>query len=225
MGYLETKKNIFLSDIKKSRLPKEYQEVEWIQRPGAPQTNNCYIKTGIYSSTKTTVDTIEFELTIEQIHDGYHHNVFGSNYGIQAKHLDSAQYIGDPTKNLQATGKFTYAVGQSPTYNRYMICGGLLYHSKVSQGLEIYLFTMNGLNNGTPSPPVGPQDYNGSNKDYPAQFNGKLYYCKVTKNNEVIREFIPCYRKVDEEIGLYDLINNKFYSNDGTGYFEKGPNV
>lgn len=224
MGYLEKKRNIFLSDIKKARLPKEYQEVEWIQRPGAPMTNNCYIKTGVYSSKNTTVDIIEFELTIEQIHDNYHHHVFGSNYGIQAKYLNSAQYIGDPAKNIQATGKFTYAVGQSPTFNRYMICGDFLYHSKVTQGLEIYLFTMNGLGTANPSP-VGPQDYNGSDKDHCAQFNGKLYYCKVTKNNEIIREFIPCYRKEDEEIGLYDLVNNQFYSNSGTGQFTKGPNV
>ena len=178
MNYLLQKKMALLSNIKTRRLPSEYQEVEYIQREGAPQTNNCYIKTGVYSSTKTTVDTIEFELTIEQIHDGYHHHIFGSNYGIQAKHFNSLQYIGDPKKSLEANGKFTYTVGQSPTYNRYMIYGDLLSHSKVSQGLEIYLFTMNGLNNGTPSPPVGPQDYNGSNKDYPAQFNGKLYYCK-----------------------------------------------
>ena len=47
----------------------------------------------------------------------------------------------------------------------------------------------------------------------------------MTENDIVTREFIPCYRKQDGEIGLYDLINNQFYSNDGTGQFSKGADV
>lgn len=45
------------------------------------------------------------------------------------------------------------------------------------------------------------------------------------KNNVLIRNMIPCYRKSDGEIGMYDTINNIFYTNFGTGSFLKGNDV
>jgi len=53
----------------------------------------------------------------------------------------------------------------------------------------------------------------------------KIYFLKITKSNELIRDFIPCYRKSDNVIGMYDLVENKFYTNDGTGEFTAGPIV
>ena len=41
----------------------------------------------------------------------------------------------------------------------------------------------------------------------------------------LIRNYIPCYRKSDNEIGLYDIVNNVFYTNQGTGVFLKGSNA
>ena len=50
----------------------------------------------------------------------------------------------------------------------------------------------------------------------------RLYNLKISKDNEMKYEFIPCYRNRDGKAGLYDLINNVFYLNDGTGEFIKG---
>lgn len=50
---------------------------------------------------------------------------------------------------------------------------------------------------------------------------GKIYMCKF--GNE--RNFIPCYRKSDGAIGMYDTVNNYFYTNQGEGCFSKGNNV
>ena len=44
----------------------------------------------------------------------------------------------------------------------------------------------------------------------------KLYKCKIWQGNEITRDFIPCYRKVDEVKGLYDLVEGKFYTNQVT---------
>ena len=52
--------------------------------------------------------------------------------------------------------------------------------------------------------------------------NMRLYSFKFTDNNALIRDFIPCYRKADNEIGLFDLVNGVFYTNQGTGTFLKG---
>ena len=35
-------------------------------------------------------------------------------------------------------------------------------------------------------------------------------------------DFIPVVRKLDGKAGLYDIKNNKFYLNNGTGEFIKG---
>ena len=53
-------------------------------------------------------------------------------------------------------------------------------------------------------------------------WNGKLYYTKIYDNNMLVRDFIPCYRNSDNEVGLYDLVNNVFYANQGTGVFTYG---
>lgn len=50
----------------------------------------------------------------------------------------------------------------------------------------------------------------------------KIYEYKTYNNSDVVQDFIPCYRKSDNEIGMYDTVNNKFYTNQGTGTFKKG---
>ena len=53
----------------------------------------------------------------------------------------------------------------------------------------------------------------------------RIFSCKLYADGVLIRDFIPCYRKVDGEIGMLDSVNNVFYTNDGTGTFVKGRNV
>ena len=50
----------------------------------------------------------------------------------------------------------------------------------------------------------------------------KLYNFKIYYNNNLIRNFIPCYRNSNNEVGLYDIVNNTFYTNQGTGVFTYG---
>ena len=47
----------------------------------------------------------------------------------------------------------------------------------------------------------------------------RIYDCQIYNNSVLIRDFIPCYRNSDNEVGLYDLVNNVFYTNQGTGSF------
>ena len=50
----------------------------------------------------------------------------------------------------------------------------------------------------------------------------KLYYFEMYDNDILIRHYIPCYRKSDGKIGLYDIVEGKFYTNEGEGEFLKG---
>lgn len=53
--------------------------------------------------------------------------------------------------------------------------------------------------------------------------NLSVYYCKIYDNGTLIRNFIPAKRNSDNVLGLYDIVNSKFYTNAGTGTFIAGP--
>ena len=50
----------------------------------------------------------------------------------------------------------------------------------------------------------------------------KLYYFKIYVEDVLVRDFIPCYRNSDNVVGMYDLVSNTFFVNQGTGTFTKG---
>lgn len=53
----------------------------------------------------------------------------------------------------------------------------------------------------------------------------KLYYMKITEDTTLVRDFVPCYRKLDNVIWLYDLVNDVFYTNSGSWTFTKWQDV
>lgn len=52
----------------------------------------------------------------------------------------------------------------------------------------------------------------------------KLYCARISDGHEVIREYIPCYRKSDGEIGLYEKFTGQFLTSE-TGSFAKGEDI
>lgn len=57
-----------------------------------------------------------------------------------------------------------------------------------------------------------------------SQITSKLYGCKIYTSDQLVRDFIPCINPAGA-VGLYDLVNSKFYANAGTGTFDAGPEV
>ena len=53
----------------------------------------------------------------------------------------------------------------------------------------------------------------------------QLYGCKIWDDDILVRNFVPCYRVSDNKPGLYDLVNDEFLTNSGTGEFTLGPEV
>ena len=51
---------------------------------------------------------------------------------------------------------------------------------------------------------------------------GKWYYIKVYRSGTLVRDYVPCVRNSDGIAGLYDKVENKFYTNSGTGSFGSG---
>lgn len=60
---------------------------------------------------------------------------------------------------------------------------------------------------------------------YSSNTHGKIasYHHEKADGTEV--NLIPCYRKSDNEIGMYDTVTKTFYVNSGTGEFIVGPDV
>ena len=56
-------------------------------------------------------------------------------------------------------------------------------------------------------------------------YNMKVYRLKLYEDSILMREYVPCYRESDNEIGLYELVNKVFYPNNGAGSFNKGSDV
>ena len=50
----------------------------------------------------------------------------------------------------------------------------------------------------------------------------RIYSCKIYQNNFVIRDLVPCKRKSDNELGMYDRVSHRFFTNSGTGTFTAG---
>jgi hypothetical protein len=53
----------------------------------------------------------------------------------------------------------------------------------------------------------------------------RIYKCEIKEQGVFIKKFVPCYRRSDNAIGMYETVEGKFYPNDGTGSFTKGNDV
>ena len=63
-----------------------------------------------------------------------------------------------------------------------------------------------------------------SNSSNEAIYNKQIrkYSIKIYVNDELARNYIPVLRDVDGKVGMYDLVEKKFYVNFGTGSFIAG---
>ena len=55
--------------------------------------------------------------------------------------------------------------------------------------------------------------------------SARLYSCKIIKDDETVRNYIPAKRNSDGVVGLYDLISKTFFTNAGTGTFTAGSEI
>ena len=102
--------------------------------------------------------------------------------------------------------------------------------------LSVYHDTVliNGLSCGTPDGTYASASpwhtylfvshHNTENKlDFNSAFVGQIHSFKVYRNDVLTHEFIPCYRKSDNAIGVYDTVGQAFAA--GSGSITKGADV
>ena len=219
--YTATTTNIYLDEPIDGRanIPSEYTEVEYIESTGTQ-----YINTNIIPTNTTGV---EAKITI--CNDNNWDNVF---MGCRESSSSDSRYWID----VDWTGNDTIIFGFNSNTNindRYFLKG-----SDVGKSFIISMNYMNDrtgkINGITYDTSISSKTlvsmskpmyiFAGNRSGYAAyQYSGKLYNLKITDGTNVIKNFIPCYRKSDNVAGLYDLVNNVFYTNQGTGNFIVGP--
>lgn len=209
--------------IRKSLLPKEYQQVEYIENTGSQ-----YINTGLIGKSGYTLET---ELSFTQLATGSYQYFAGYSYTGSADRL----YYIRMANNSRALG-YTYGSDNSQTSNFATLIEDTWYKFKSVMKANLQQLYLDGtLLGGTT---FGELSYDSQNPKYIYMFvtnyvnslNGptkaKCKYAKwYDENDELVRWFIPCYRISDNVIGMYDLITKSFYDNQGTGVFGKGNNT
>lgn len=193
-----------------SMLPKEYQEVEYIESSGTQ-----YIDLDFCPNLP-----VKIEATLTQTDSSGDNTLFSAN-GINLE----LNYMSNQIQLGMLGGWRIEGVTPPAVDTRHNLSA---YFSNGEQWVEI-----DGQRVGESSA-TGTYDTsknlslfyydNGSSSDK-RYFDGKHEEYKIYENNVLVSYLIPCYIKATGEAGFYDLITETFFGNDGTGEFTVGPDV
>lgn len=202
-------------------LPAEYQAVEYIESTGTQ-----YIDTGIAPSPNFRFDMkAAFTTTngaqvaagaYQKVSTGYH--VFCAIFRSRDGLFQFATMTDSP--------QLTYTIGASDT-NIHEVSYDIYGSKYLFDGTEYelvypYVFTM--------SKAITLFVYNSEVLE--AYAKARMYSVQIYDADTLVRDFVPCYRKFDGAVGMYDLCGSAssfdgtpFYGNLGNGDFIKGKNV
>ncbi len=200
---------------KTARLPKEFQEVEYIQSSGAQ-----YINTG-FSPNQDTRVIAEMEYVS---HTDQTCGLFGVGIGT-GKIYELYHY----------SGAYTFAYGST----KYTATTAVAIGQKMLIDVSGQRATVNISGVVVDVTPSNSESFADAGTIYihalhrgsAASFLSytRTYSFKIYDNGILARDFVPCYRKSDGSVGLYDLVTASFYTNAGMGDFttdlDGGPEV
>ena len=204
-----------------SILPKGYKPVEYIGSSGTQYVDTGVKPTDDLSTDITYVDT-------SSTGDNY---VLGSRednnslvmYGVSgsSSNLDFDISFKGESYNIAATrtSNKKYRISLTPQYDTndgYRMHGILkdLISDQVYEGYTNYVNTAFANNVAN----IYVFALNSSN----VHQGMKVYSLKFKKGKNLIHNYFPCIKTSTNETGLYDLIGDKFYGNEGTGSFTPG---
>ena len=208
MDMMAIRRRVLMASRKKeSRLPDEYREVKYIESTGTQ-----YIDTGIIGKTGIRVLTEMGWRTLSS-------TLFGSRKNVSSTRFYVAYY----------SSKIDFGYGSNLVSDIFPQAGQI-YEIDFDTRDSIKRFGVDGVyKTDTANIDTGCNMYifcynrNGTIMD---KSNSIFKSMAITNaNNEMLRNFIPCYRKSDGEIGMYDTVSKSFFTNSGTGTFLKGADV
>ena len=180
-------------------IPEEYQEVEYIHSSG-----DQYIDTGIKDYLKIELD-VKFDdnVTNRQLM-GFTHSSTGQSFGVNTSYV--------------------YEINSGTIKNTDGRVRGLLTYEHKSGG-SVLTFGESSVTGGSGPKPSQTFRLFGLSTSTSYKCHATIYSAKIYLNAVLSRYFVPCYKKEDNTPGLFDILNNTFYPNQGTGSFDIGPDV
>lgn len=194
-----------------ARLPSEYQELDYIQSTGTQ-----WIDTGY---TPVQNDELEIKNVICKPLTSTHQALFSAGTGTYQWIL----LISQKSDNAVLSGYYKYF--SSGNADEISITHNLNTAKTVkSNSTGLYYGDTN----------VGSLSYGGAvnttlrlliraNGATPA--TAQIGEVTIKNGDTLKRNMIPCYRKSDNAVGMYDLVEKKFFGNAGTGTFLMGNEV
>lgn len=206
--------------IHKALLPKEYQQVEYIENQ-----INAYIDTG-YAPNYNNDIHIKIGFARTNAATGYRYCIL-SDYVTTSNYTTSIEINTSNAARFYRSGVVDATLGTVSVndYNKMTVDYNSTTHNyNVTLNNDSVTGTMSSYNTGTD--PNTMLLFVDQAKRF-ATFNKplRIYGLKIAENGVLIRHMIPCYRKSDSVIGMYDRVNNVFYTNAGTQSLVKGNDV
>ena len=218
-----TKKGRMEIDLKgqtsQSVLPTEYQQVEYIENTGS-----SYIDTG---KILTQNNSFEFKMKSPEVLGSETSMNCGSRSGASFNNISSNFQGNNLTVDFNNSNYTWYRASYSMQPSTiYKVYSSKLIR-KISDENDNVLASNTNVCNDTIRTPNTCTIFkiNPAPQTYWLYARTKLYYFKIWENDELVMNLVPCYRKADNEIGMYDTITNTFLTNQGTDIFVKGNDV
>lgn len=190
-----------------SKLPEGYTEVEYIQSSGTQ-----YIDTGFVpnNNTRVVMDITVLNGTVSSFFGARKGSTDSSFTAFCLGTTSLRSDYGSSQKSLSISGVGSRVVVDANknvfNYGSYSVT-----HSAATFNSTYPLYLLQ-------------NNYQGSADDNSCMA-AILYSSQVYDNGTLVRDYVPCYRKSDGAIGLYDIVNDGFYGNAGTGTFIAGEKI
>lgn len=196
-----------------SQLPTEYQEVEYIQSSGTQYINLNFIPN---QDTGIEMNVIPMQVTAANAGVGFIPYGAGQSYNSNTFECYSTPdgYLEFNYAQQHQTQLVAISIGTK--IKIFQNKNNVLVYNEAGNVILNHNFTYSNF--------TSPRNLVifGINRDNILCGHQKIYDCKIFNNNNKIYELIPCYRKTDKIAGMYDLVNNVFYTNAGSGVFAVG---
>lgn len=195
------------------KLPDEYTQVDYIKSSG-----NQYIDTGVNADSNLSIKmNLSSDYHIQQRHMGAIKNDNGvyTRHHITLNDSTTTNYIASFTGRTNSAQNLLSTIDDNKHYLNLDI-----YNKKVSVDEETPIdLTLQPFDTELNYWLFARNSNNSTNMSFAIM---QIYDCKMYYSDVLVRDFIPCYRNSDNEVGLYDLVNKVFYTNQGTGVFTYG---
>lgn len=201
--------DIVAQRTKASPIPEEYQLVEYLQSTGTQ-----FINTGFIPTTNNVRMDIKFDFI-----------------GIATQSISGSQKTANSRflyirQNSTTTAKFSSGNVTIDNGITFTVINGITT-ATISGSTNIEKFGINGVEMNSGGSIIGCDPLILFAKSHYGQIiemsSALLYHCLLSDNNVIQRNLYPVYRKADNKSGMYDIVNNIFYTNQGSGEFTVGP--